>query len=130
MELNSGKEEKLCEFLVREVFVSGTTLYIESLEQAIYAYERSSGEMTEILQDSEQLMCIDENYIYCLPEDNVLNVVSVADGEKWEIELEGAAIEVESYQNGKLIYLYIYKNNHVERMILTKDGTEVISEGI
>lgn len=130
MKLNSGKEEKLCEFLVREVFVSGTTLYIESLEQKIYAYETSSGEMMEILQDAEQMMCVDENYIYCLPEDNVLNIVSIVDGEKWEIELEGAAIEVESYQNGELIYLYIYKNNHVERMVLTKDGTEVISEGM
>ncbi len=128
--IHSGKEEKLCEFLVREVFGSGTTLYIESLEQVIYAYETASGKLTELLRDTEMMMCVDESHIYHLSGDNVLNIVTIADGEKREIELEGAVIEVESYQNGERFYLYVYRDMRMERIILTKDGTEVISEDI
>lgn len=123
--LYSGDEEKLCEFLVSGVYAFETTLYIESLEQTIYAFETGSGNMREILQNAEHMMCVDKNSVYYLSKENVLNILSITTGERQEIALEGAVIEVESYQNGEFIYLYIYKNNCVERIILTKDGTEL-----
>ncbi|MCH5273193.1 MAG: hypothetical protein J1E35_05920 [Lachnospiraceae bacterium] len=128
VDLNSGKEEKLCDFLVSRVFAFRSKLYIESLEQVIYAYEIASGEMTEMLCGTERLVCVDESHIYHLSEENVLNIVDVTDGKRREVALEWPVMEVESYRNGEIIYLYVYKNDRPELIMITKDDKEVIND--